>query len=200
MGAGDSPAPEWLEYTINDHINAIKKTVKDLRITTPLVIAGHSMGGVLALNFAMKNQVKRVMAISAPIISPVTDRTILEKFNVMSIKTLGSLASGNPILYSIAKSMHTLSTHKNYDVNKLAFRKTLKHVILENDSMGNIKKLPIPIYLLRGTSDLLSNHQNYQLASKMKNVSVQEVPLSGHQIRGPLMTAVLKHLVQIIRK
>jgi len=199
LGEGNSPAPDWLEYTMNDHVGAIKKTLRKLRIVTPLIIVGHSMGGILATNYAMNNKVDKLMLVCTPLMPAVTDRNFLDKFNKMSIKMIGNLATKNPALYTTAKLMHALSVRKSYDVNKNAFRKTLKNVVMETDSLANIQKLSIPIYLLRGMGDVFSNPVNYHELSKRKNISVWEVPLSGHQIRGPLMTAVLKRLSGIIR-
>ena len=199
LGEGDSPKYNWLNYTIDDHVGAIKKTLKSLRITTPLIIVGHSMGGILAVNYAIQGKVDKLMLVCSPIAPAVTDQKFLDKFNRMSIKVLASLSSKNSAVYNLAKLMHSLSTRHNYDINRKVFRKTLKHVVLENDSFGSIQKLSIPICLLRGMADVFSNSNNYRELAKRKNISVWEVPLSGHQIRGPLMTAVLKQLSRIIK-
>ncbi|MDR2524105.1 MAG: alpha/beta fold hydrolase [Candidatus Nomurabacteria bacterium] len=199
LGEGKSPAPEWLEYSLDDHMSALEKTVHKLRIKTPLLIVAHSMGGVLAIELARKIPVEKLLLVAPPLMPPVNNRRLLDKLNSASLEILGKMAADNPVLRPIAKFMHSLSTRFHYDVNQVAFRRTMRHIVLENHSMDSIKSLEMPIYLVRGKADLLSNRQNYQKVAKQSNIALTEIPRCGHQIFGALFNAVMKQLADIVK-
>lgn len=68
LGYGDSPHPLDIDYTVDDHADAIDYTLTDLGIDEPFTLVGYSMGGPMAARFAAKypDRVKRLILISAP--------------------------------------------------------------------------------------------------------------------------------------
>lgn len=52
LGFGESPKPMWCKYTTNDHLGSIRRTIKKLRLERPYTLVGHSLGGLLATNYA----------------------------------------------------------------------------------------------------------------------------------------------------
>ena len=50
-GHGKSYNPGGI-CTIDDHINDLKETLENIKITEPIAIVGHSFGAVLAVKFA----------------------------------------------------------------------------------------------------------------------------------------------------
>lgn len=72
LGHGKSHASKKLEYTISEQIRALNTTIKSLRIDTPIILMGHSMGTILATHFNNKypKVAQGMILISAPIYSP----------------------------------------------------------------------------------------------------------------------------------
>lgn len=68
LGYGNSPKPLDIEYTVDDHADAIVYTLDDMGITEPITLVGYSMGGPMAVRLAAKypERVKRLVLISAP--------------------------------------------------------------------------------------------------------------------------------------
>jgi pimeloyl-ACP methyl ester carboxylesterase len=68
LGYGNSPQPLDIDYTVDDHANAIDYTLTDIGIDEPFTLVGYSMGGPMAARFAAKypERVKRLVLISAP--------------------------------------------------------------------------------------------------------------------------------------
>ncbi len=68
LGYGNSPKPLDIDYTVDDHADAIDFTLTDLGIDEPFTLVGYSMGGPMAVRFAAKypERVKRLVIISAP--------------------------------------------------------------------------------------------------------------------------------------
>ena len=53
-GYGNSPKPLDIEYTVDDHADAIDYTLTDIGIDEPFTLVGYSMGGPMAARFAAK--------------------------------------------------------------------------------------------------------------------------------------------------
>ncbi|NTU71153.1 MAG: alpha/beta fold hydrolase [Coriobacteriia bacterium] len=68
LGYGNSPKPLDIEYTVDDHADAIVATLDDLGINEPFTLVGYSMGGPMAVRLAAKypQLVRRLVLISAP--------------------------------------------------------------------------------------------------------------------------------------
>jgi len=71
LGHGKSYASKKLEYTISEQTKALNTTIKALRIDTPIILMGHSMGTILAAHFNVKYPkiAQEMILISAPIYS-----------------------------------------------------------------------------------------------------------------------------------
>ncbi len=69
LGAGKSYASDKLEYTLDDQIEALHNSIMKLKLKTPLVLVGHSMGSLISLNYAnrYKKTVKRLVLASPPL-------------------------------------------------------------------------------------------------------------------------------------
>src|SRR5687768_17213249 len=58
LGFGESPAPEDGEYTIGEHVAALARTLKSLRLREPFVLVGHSMGALIATRYTATHRGK----------------------------------------------------------------------------------------------------------------------------------------------
>lgn len=68
LGYGRSPKPTDIEYTLDDHVESLRYTLRDIGIAEPFVLVGYSMGGPIALRYAAtyREEVERLVLISAP--------------------------------------------------------------------------------------------------------------------------------------
>lgn len=68
LGYGRSPKPLDIDYTLGDHVEALRYTLEDMGIDEPFTLVGYSMGGPIALHYAALHpeQVSRLVLISAP--------------------------------------------------------------------------------------------------------------------------------------
>ncbi len=69
LGFGESPAPEWADYTLADHVAAVEQTVASLRLQEPFTVVGHSMGALIGARYAAqrRKQVAKLVMVSPPI-------------------------------------------------------------------------------------------------------------------------------------
>lgn len=68
LGFGESPAPEWADYTLADHVAASERTVASLRLREPFTVVGHSMGALIGARYAARRQkrVAKLVMVSPP--------------------------------------------------------------------------------------------------------------------------------------
>lgn len=92
LGFGESPAPEWADYTLADHVAAIERTVASLRLREPFTVVGHSMGALIGARYAAqrRKQVAKLVMVSPPLyLAPHEIGDVIERGR-MDFSTCGS--------------------------------------------------------------------------------------------------------------
>jgi surfactin synthase thioesterase subunit len=131
LGAGKSYSSDKLKYTLDDQLEALHNSIAKLKLTTPLVLVGHSMGSLISLNYAdrFKKSVKKLILASPPIYKKeeLEHPAFKEGIKVFE-KFVGSRHKGAEQKKQFGCSMKNIVlSAKNYDVlSKL----TTKTVIL----------------------------------------------------------------------
>lgn len=74
LGFGRSPWPD-IGYTVADHIAALSSTIEQVIGSEKAIVVGHSMGAILALNYALAHpeRVDRLILLSPPYVSSRED-------------------------------------------------------------------------------------------------------------------------------
>lgn len=69
LGFGNSPKPRNIRYSYDDHLVWIKRTLDYCGIHEPVLLAGHSMGALLALRYAStySNAVHKLLLLNTPL-------------------------------------------------------------------------------------------------------------------------------------
>ena len=70
LGVGKSPKDDSLNYGIDEQMEALASSIKDLKITTPIVMIGHSMGTFLVERYVKMHEALRAVLISPPVYRP----------------------------------------------------------------------------------------------------------------------------------
>ena len=72
LGAGKSPTSDKLKYNYPEQIAALRNSIVKLKVDTPLVLVGHSMGTMIVTRYAdeYRRGVKHLILVSPPIYSP----------------------------------------------------------------------------------------------------------------------------------
>ena len=52
LGFGKSLRADWLDYDYLDYDQALDQALKHLRVKTPIILVGHSMGSLIAADYA----------------------------------------------------------------------------------------------------------------------------------------------------
>ena len=69
LGAGESPTSDKLNYDYKEQLDALHNSIEKLKLTTPLVLVGHSMGTFIVTRYAhtYKKAVAALILISPPV-------------------------------------------------------------------------------------------------------------------------------------
>jgi pimeloyl-ACP methyl ester carboxylesterase len=95
LGFGKSPKPKNIQYTVEDHVDAIASTLENINIKTPYVMLGISMGALLALEYAKKypKYISKIILVSPTIYSsPVVAKKKIDETRAPNILMFGPVA------------------------------------------------------------------------------------------------------------
>ncbi len=195
LGFGDSPKP-YLKYTVQEHVDYLLETLKHAGVgDKKIIIIGHSMGALLALNLAnsMKGQVLGLMLINPPIVTAKDDleqdlKNSSSKFMVgMTFsKTWGKFICAihemAPVLfYPIIKlSDPELTPDIAMDVTKHTWESFIGSLenVLENQRFFELlgQASSLPILLITSQEDAYSKNGDLDRIQQKQNIEFKSVP------------------------
>jgi len=72
LGSGESTKSDELNYDFKEQLEALSNSIEALKLKTPLVLMGHSMGCLISARFAdtHKRMVKELILVSPPVFRP----------------------------------------------------------------------------------------------------------------------------------
>ncbi|HEY8311558.1 MAG TPA: alpha/beta hydrolase [Gemmatimonadaceae bacterium] len=217
LGFGRSPKPD-VGYAVRDHLAAFRLTLDRLHLTDrPIVLIGHSLGAVLALEYAamFPAEVCGVIGFGLPYYAnkAEAERYISDHGQWMARVTVRNgrvahlthmvLASLRPLIAPVAAR-----TTRGYPPEVAAdsmrhtwasYSRTLDQCILSHNLMPTMDALTaLPILALHGTHDPSAPLAGVQtLASRMTNFQLQTLE-GGHHLffeqHATCLTAIQRYL------
>jgi len=140
-GFGNSPEPDSV-WTIDDYVNSLEDLINELKIINPSII-GHSFGGRVAIKYASKNKVNRLILFGSPCV-----REIRKNNKEKILKTLKKL----PLMNSFGEYMKKYIGSEDYKNASPLMRNILVNVVNE-DLSDDAKNISNPTLLIWGSLD-----------------------------------------------
>lgn len=201
LGFGHSPKPEWGRYDTRVQADSIATTLVRHRISGPLVLVGHSLGSLVAIEFARRysRSVKSLVLISPPIYMPDRNPKRFEPRPEEIIRKMYQLMAENPKatknVLRLAGTYNLLNKGFQADtVDVPAYLATLEAAIINQQSYRDILRLTQPIHIITGKLDALVLDATIQdIAKKRPNIALTSV-LGSHEIIGAMRRATLKQI------
>lgn len=185
LGFGESPKPVWNSYDATNQARCLLATYIKLRINTPVIIVGHSLGCLVGVEFAKRYRLlsKELVLCSPPIYNDASD----DKFSLRQDDVLRKLykwAAKSPSLvidaYNVAKKLRL--AHPSIAVNDGnidMFIKTLHASIINQRVLLDIAQIKKPIVTINGLLDPLVVRSNLvKLRKANENIRVIDIPTS----------------------
>ena len=192
LGFGASPKPDWKNYSLDDHVEAIAYTIKRLHLKSKPVIVGHSMGSLIAARLAKKHPelVDSLVLCSMPLY--INDQLAKSLDTYSKTDKYKNNAYFNIYQKIISQPEFTLKHVKtveriagkdsSFRLDKdtwLPFSYSLRNSIENQTTFNDIKSLNIPILIIYGRFDIFVLSKYYRILQKNhKNISIYKV--NGH--------------------
>ena len=207
LGFGQSPKPKDIEYTLDDHISALMKSIDSLNLKT-FILVGHSMGSIISLGIADKypDRVTKLVLISMPIYKTAADaKQKITRSKIMPKLMLYGLTARitctlvcyfHPLMKRLAPIFIT-NVPKNVAVDSLdhtwhSYSRSMLHVIQEQDVLGQLNLLSMPTTILVGLKDAIINeYEPNKLGALSTNITVRLMDTT-HQLPLEDPSSVLK--------
>lgn len=209
LGFGNSPKPAWLIYNTRTQARALRLTLRSLYVSGPVIIVGHSLGALVAVQYASKYSPKatRLLLCSPPFYKPAS---------LPQGAKVGRITQPDDayhVLYRTSRAQQELAARlaiflksaklvsKHFTINEAtmpAIVSSLEMSIENQTSLDDAKRLKLPIEIIHGQFDpfVIKRHLK-ELQKKNSRVSLTVVA-AGHEINGPIYrAAVIKQLTQL---
>lgn len=181
LGHGSSPKPLRSKYTATDHARAVVRTLEKLGVTKPVMLVGHSMGAIIAVEVAklQPKKVSQLVLCGMPIYESSSNWRIASSTNTYFALYRLMLKRPEFTLKSAALAMKMLAQRSSFTLTQETwhgFKCSLENTIIKQTTYKDIKRLQLPILLVRGKFDMLAPAKPLAtLAKTMPNVTMFEV-------------------------
>ncbi|MFF1572979.1 alpha/beta fold hydrolase [Leifsonia sp. NPDC058292] len=191
LGFGRSPAPEGAEYTMEEHVAALRATLRSLRLRGPFTLVGHSLGSLIVARFAADNPsaLRKLVLVGPPIYGmpdEIGDRRVRSRVSAylrayeflrnnkdFTIRNAAVLARLLPI-----KGVFEI-TEKNWD----PFVKSLENCIERQTAVSDLARVRVPVEIVYGSLDAFIAPGSFAVVGAMRHVTMHRVEANDHIIR-----------------
>lgn len=206
LGFGDSPQPEWAVYDATTQARSLAKTLLANGVLGQVVLVGHSMGGLVAVEFAKRFPafVESLVLCSPPLYN--VDKSDDKKLFVQrdeQLRRLYEFAIRKPenilMLAKLAKRYKLMNP--DFDVHGLnidAYVAALRANILNQTALHDIIRLKQPVHILYGTLDPFVIGDNIKRASQLSATVTTTKFIGGHEITGGYVERVAQAIRRIV--
>lgn len=191
LGFGQSPNPRDATFTLEQHVAAVRRTIRALQVRGRITLVGHSLGALIAARYAAENplMLSHLVLVSPPIYVPgntVIDP--LERLQLDGLLRLYDFMRANPAFTSAgARALSTLSPIKKVvevsESNWRAFSLSLENCIQSQTTVTDIAQVKVPVDLIFGTRDPFLAQAGLRVVERMRGIATTRVEGMDHLIR-----------------
>lgn len=184
LGFGKSLRADWLDYDYLDYDEALDRTIKALKIDAPVVLVGHSMGSLIAADYATNFEhsatLSRLILVSPPILMPEELAKLPDKAYIKSYGSLSKIANDVPAAEVLAHLIQRFSSFRSVYIKTPAFAKSMEQIILNCKNYQTFNKLRTPTVIIHGHFDPLVMRSNLKRVAEKNHAYVKYVSVIGH--------------------
>jgi pimeloyl-ACP methyl ester carboxylesterase len=198
LGFGESVAPPTAEFTIEEHVDALSRTLDALRLRGSFVLVGHSMGSLIASRYAATNpkRVRRLVLVAPPVyVSPSALGDPVERAAMgLYLRAYEYLRTNKTFTMRNAAMLARLSPIKNVlevsERNWTAFVLSLEKAIESQTTISDIASVKAPVEVVYGTLDPFLMPGGLRIIEQMRHVHVHKVNGNDHLVRKRLARVI----------
>ncbi len=206
LGFGRSLKADWLKYDENCYNKALHRSLKKLNPRGQLIIVGHSMGSLIAANYASNFtehvELSKLILVSPPVLMADELAKMPDKVYTKSYRSLHQIANTVPAIETVAKIIQKFSSFRSGYIKTVAFERSMENIILNRHNYQTFVSLRIPTILLHGHFDPLVMDENLRRVAKHNPRYVKYISVIGqHDIsvgkRAKILLEIRKTLKEI---
>ena len=198
LGFGHSPSPKGATYTLDEHVDALERTIEQMQLPSHWVLVGHSLGALIAARFASRHpaNLDSLVMVSPPVYVASTslpdgaERRAMAAYarafdylranKKFTIRNAAFIARLLPIRRALELTEH----------NWTSFELSLKNAIETQSTSADVAKARIPIDIVYGSLDVLIIPPALDALAALPRVSLHRVMGGDHLVRGTLAREV----------
>ncbi len=204
LGFGDSPKPDWAKYDTTTQAKAIIATLLRLQINRRLIIVGHSLGALVAVEVARRYPilVKELVLCSPPFYRPEASEKYRGAIKDSTLRQLYQEVRKRPkqfiAISQLASRAGILNKSFNLDdANVSTYMASLEASIINQDSLDHALILKKPMTIFLGLLDPVVTGANLRyLVNNNQWAKLKTVP-AGHEVRGISVARVIREIKRI---
>lgn len=198
LGFGESPTVDDGEYTLDEHVAALSRTLDGLRLKGRIVLVGHSMGSLIATRYAAIRpaSIRHLVLVSPPIYVP-PDTLADPRYRTaqsLYLRAYEYLRGNQRFTMRAAKRLAALSPIPNVlDVserNWRAFVFSLRNSIESQTTISDLAAVRAPVDIVYGALDPFLIPAGLKIAERFEHVTMHRVAGMDHVIRPRLAREV----------
>lgn len=206
LGFGKSLHADWLDYDYLDYDQALDQALKHLRIKTPVILVGHSMGSLIAAdyatNFHPSVELAELVLVSPPVLMAEELARLPDKAYTKTYSSLHKIATDVPAAEVLAHLVQRFSSFRSAYIRTAAFAKSMEQIILNRKNYQTYTKIRIPAAIIHGHFDPLVMRSNLKRAAKQNSRYITYISVIGqHDIsvgkRAKILTEIKKVLKNV---
>lgn len=175
LGFGESPKPQWPDYAVLTHANAVVALLKRLGVKGQVTILGHSMGTLIATHIAATypKRVKRLVLYEPPLYADDPEfRAHMRRREYYF--ALYEFIAGHPQLaftqaqrlWRIAKRL--LGLHLSEE-EWTPFERSLRNTIMRQTAYSELHNIHVPTDIVHGRFDLVVTRKDLRRMYKQNH-------------------------------
>ena len=201
IGFGKSERPSFFKYDYESYRKALKHTIKKLKIKTPIILAGHSMGCLIAVDFAEHTDydIAELVLVSPPFMRQNESANIFDRLHNRAFKDIRNNTDA-PIIEAIAKFVDAVSSFEKYQLNTPAFHYSMDRIILNPENWRRAMDIKLDCEVIHGRVDPLVIGGNLRAIEKRNSHFHLQETFGGHDIVGLKQKRVIQKIKAVALK